>query len=72
MGRRVPRMVKPLFTKAVNTRQGPRLSSKNMPLSVGGRVIGRAGELYENSEVVSVDYLAPLVKSLSRPLPLKN
>ena len=30
--------------------------------------IGRAGGLYENSEVVFVDYLAPLVKSLSRPL----
>ena len=32
----------------------------------------RAGGLYENSEVVFVDYLAPLDKSLSRPLPLKN
>ena len=46
--------------------------SKNMPTSVGGRSIGRAGGLYENSEVVFVDYLAPLDKSLSRPLPLKN
>ena len=29
-----------------------------MPPSVGGRAIGRAGVLYENSEVVFVDYLA--------------
>ena len=43
-----------------------------MPPSVGGRAIGRAGGLYENSEVVFVEYLAPLDKSLSRPLPLKN
>ena len=43
-----------------------------MPPSVGGRAIGRAGGLYENSEVVFVDYLAPLDKSLSRPLPLKT
>ena len=40
--------------------------------SVGGRAIGRAGGLYENSEVVFVDYLAPLDKSLSRHLPLKT
>ena len=52
--------------------QRPRLSSKNMPPSLGVRAIGRAGGLYENSEVVFVDYLAPLDKSLSRPLPLKN
>ena len=44
---------------------------QNMPPSVDGRVIGRAGGLYENSEVVFVDYLAPLDKGLSRPLPLK-
>ena len=43
-----------------------------MPPSVAGRAIGQAGGLYENSEVVFVDYLAPLVKSLSRPLPLKT
>ena len=43
-----------------------------MPPSVGGRAIGRAGGQYGNSEVVFVDYLAPLDKSMSRPLPLKT
>ena len=38
-----------------------------MPPSVGGRAIGRAGGLNDNSEVVFVDYLAPFDKSLSRP-----
>ena len=41
--------------------------------TVSGRKSDRSGRrLYENSEVAFVDYLAPLVKSLSRPLPLKN
>ena len=40
-----------------------------MPPSVRGGAIGRAGGLYENSEVVFVDYLSPLDKSLGKPLP---
>ena len=54
------------------TRQRPRLSSKNMPPSVDGRAIGRAGGLYENFVVVFEDYLDPLDKSLSSNLLLKN
>ena len=37
-----------------------------MPPSVGGRAIGRAGGLYENSEVVFVDCLAPRRQELEQ------